>query len=142
MQLQARRSPLRPSPVHVGRLRLHSACINPRDRPREAPPSAMPNAARRRAPRARTAAQGRDGESRVKDWTRPTKKPRGGGGRTAGEEMQGPRSERRSSIISKGCRARATASGTAPVKWTLMTSRQIYSRNLHSHRSISRTGYF
>jgi len=45
-------SPLRSSPVHVGRLRLHSACINPRDRPREAPPSAMPNAARRCAPTA------------------------------------------------------------------------------------------
>lgn len=29
-----------------GRLRLHSACINPRDCPREAPPSAMSNAAR------------------------------------------------------------------------------------------------
>jgi hypothetical protein len=84
-------SPLRSSPVHVGRLRLHSACINPRDRPREAPPSAMPNAARRRAPRARTAAQGRDGESREKDRTRPTKKRReDGGGRNAGS-----RSERR-----------------------------------------------
>lgn len=46
-------SPLRSSPVHVGRLRLHSACINPRDRPREAPSSAMPNALREDARRAR-----------------------------------------------------------------------------------------
>lgn len=82
-------SPLRSSPVHVGRLRLHSACINPRDRPREAPPSAMPNAAR-------TAAQGRDGESRVKDWTRPAKKRRGeqSGGGGGGVRNAGPREKR------------------------------------------------
>lgn len=97
-------SPLRSSPVHVGRLRLHSACINPRDRPREAPPSAMPNVARRRAPRARTAAQGRDGESREKDRTRPTKKCRA------------TVRETRSPIISKGCRSTRTASA----KWVLM----------------------
>lgn len=50
-------SPPRASSVCIGRLRLHSACINPRDRPREAP-SAMPNAARRRAPRANSCGEG------------------------------------------------------------------------------------
>jgi len=50
-------SSLRSFPVHVGRLRLHSACINPRDQHREAPSSAMPNIAF-----ARTAARTRDGE--------------------------------------------------------------------------------
>lgn len=50
-------SPLRSFPVHVGRLRLHSACINPRDQHREAPSSAMPNIAF-----AQTAARTRDEE--------------------------------------------------------------------------------
>lgn len=107
-------SPLRSSPVHVGRLRLHSACINPRDRPREAPPSAMSNAARRRAPRARTAAQGRDGESREKDRTRPTKK-RGERRRKKcrGHEARGVRR-----LSPRGCRSMATA--TVFAKWMLI----------------------
>ena len=69
-------SPLRSSPAHVGRLRLHSACINPRDRPRVAPSSAMPNAARRRAPTAAYSVRARrrkPGE-RPDEPTKPTKK--------------------------------------------------------------------
>lgn len=58
-------SPLRSFPVHVGRLRLHSACINPGDQHREAPSSAMPNIAF-----ARTAARTRDGEGRFSEEAR------------------------------------------------------------------------
>lgn len=76
-------SPLRSSPVHVGRLRLHSACINPRDRPREAPPSAMPNAARRRARRARANSCAR--ARRRKPGERLDEADE----KAAGEEMQG-----------------------------------------------------
>lgn len=89
-----------------GRLRLHSACINPRDRPREAPPSAMSNAARGLAAEPRTAAQGRDGESREKDWKKPTKERERGGRRKKCQDRERHyaegarwRSERRDKLV-------------------------------------------
>lgn len=87
-------SSLRLFPVHVGCLRLHSACINPRDQHREAPSSAMPNIAF-----ARTAARTRDGEDGFV----------GGGSlrrRSAEREMTEEEMQDRGS--SKGCVRRGT----------------------------------
>lgn len=75
-------SSLRSFPVHVGRLRLHSACINPRDQHREAPSSAMPNIAF-----ARTAARTRDGEDGSVEGgfiEEKKRRERNDGGRNAG----------------------------------------------------------
>lgn len=70
-----------------GRLRLHSACINPRDRPREAPPSAMSNAARGlAAARANSCARARrrkPGERLEEAWTEERE--------SGGRRKKGPR---------------------------------------------------